>query len=203
MCNCRAQILSSRECCPHPSCAAVILWADIFIGRLLANAEPTLEPAVRTGCDGFVWAHRPQGWACSSTEGSGVGFPGSVEKNLFVFSAMWVGEGVFQSGVRFVLGFGEMGCMVLEVLVVPGDDTISIIHHHLVWTSAKPWSLQKLSAAPSSTFCKALFILKCHPHYSSSSHTLLKDRPHSWNLATPKLSCCISPTNAEVVLALF
>lgn len=131
----------------------MISWADIFIGHLLANAEPTLEPAVRT----VRWlcvGHRPQGWACSSTEGSGAGFPGSVEKNLFVFSAMWLGEGVFQSGVRFVLGFGETGCMVLEVLVVPGDDTISITHHHLVWPSAKPWSLQKLSAAPSSCFAK-------------------------------------------------
>lgn len=108
------------------------------------------------GCNGFVWAHRPQWWVCSSTEGSGAGFPGSVEKNLFVFSAAGLAEGVFQSEVRFMLGFREMGYMVLEVLVVPGDNNISIIHHHLVWTSAKPQSLEELSAALSSVVCKTL-----------------------------------------------
>lgn len=112
------------------------------------------------GCDGFVWAYRPQWWECSSTEGSGAGFLGSVEKNLFVFSAMWLGEGVFQSEVRFMLGFREMGCTVLEVLVVPGDDSISVFHCRQVWTSAKPWLLQELSAAP---VCKLCFFSNVTP----------------------------------------
>lgn len=78
-------------------------------------------------------------------------------KTLFVFSAMWLGEGVFQSEVRFMLGFTEMGYTVLEVVVVPWDNNIPIIHQHLVWTSVKPWSLQELSAAISSVVCKTLF----------------------------------------------
>lgn len=147
-----------------------------------------------------MWAYRPQWWECSSTEGSAAGFLGSVEKNLFVFSAMWLGEGVFQSEVRFMLGFREMGCTVLEVLVVPGDDSISIFHCRQVWTSAKPWLLQELSAAP---VCKTLFLFKCHPNYRSGSHVFLKDPPHSWNLAAPIPICCTSPTNTEVVLACF
>lgn len=140
---------------------------------------------------------------CSSTEGSGAGFPGSVEKNRFVFSVTWLGEGVYQSEVRFMLGFREMECMVLEVLVVAGDNNISIIHYRLVWTSAKSQSLEELSDAQNSVVCKTLFLFKCHPNYSHSSHVLLQDPPHSWNLASPKPFCCTSPTDAEVVLACF
>lgn len=102
-----------------------------------------------------------------------------------------------------MLGFREMGCMALEVLVVPGDSNVAIIHHHLVWIPAKPWSPEELSDALISVVCKTLFLFKCHPNYSSRSHVLLKELPHSWNLAVPKPFCCTSPTDADVVLACF
>lgn len=94
-------------------------------------------------------------------------------------------------------------CTVLGFLAALGDNKVSISCCHLLWTSAKPWSPQELSAAPSFMVCKTLLLFKHQPNYGSGSPVFLEGPPYPWNLAAPKSICCALPANAEVVLACF